>query len=58
MTNYSWFCIKGIFYLVLIGFALWYLNSGWVLLSLLLLPEYHENGDDEKIISKFIKEYH
>ena len=40
MSDYGWFCIKGVGYLVLIGFAVWWTDSAWALLALLLMPSW------------------
>lgn len=44
MSDYGWFAVKGIGYLVLIGFAVWMTNSALPLWALLLLPSW--KGDD------------
>lgn len=44
MSDYGWFAVKGIGYLVLIGFAVWMTNSALPLWALLLLPSW--TGDE------------
>lgn len=45
MSDYGWFALKGIGYLVLIGFAVWLTDSATPLWALLLMPGWTE---DEK----------
>lgn len=40
MKEYSWVCVKNIALIILIGFALWVLGSGWVLLTLVFLSSW------------------
>ena len=40
MTDYAWFAVKGIGYLVLIGLVCWWTTSGWPLWALLLMPSW------------------
>lgn len=40
MSNYGWFALKGICYLILIGFAVWYTETAWALLALALMPNW------------------
>jgi hypothetical protein len=40
MSDYGWFVLKGIAYLVLIGFVVWLTKSGWPLLALLMMPSW------------------
>jgi hypothetical protein len=46
MSDYGWFALKGICYLVLIGFVCWFMHSAWPLWALLLVPFW--SGDDKK----------
>ena len=45
MTDYGWFCIKGIGYLILIGFVCWYVESAMPLWALLLMPSWDGRSD-------------
>ncbi len=40
MKEYGWVCTKNIALIILTGFALWLLQSGWVLLALVFLTAY------------------
>lgn len=46
MSDYAWFALKGIGYLVLIGFVCWALQSAWPLWALVLMPSW--TADDKK----------
>lgn len=48
MTDYTWFAIKGIGYLILIGFAIWWTESAMPLWALLLMPNWTSDKDDIK----------
>lgn len=40
MSEYGWFAVKGIGYLVLIGFTVWLTHSAYPLWALLLMPSW------------------
>lgn len=40
MSDYSWFALKGIGYLALIGFACWVTTSAWPLFALVFMPSW------------------
>jgi hypothetical protein len=44
VSDYGWFAVKGVVYLALIGFAVWWTNSAMPLWALLLMPSW-ENKD-------------
>jgi hypothetical protein len=46
MSDYAWFSVKGIGYLVLIEFVCWMLKSPWPLLALFLLPSWKSDKKD------------
>lgn len=43
MTDYAWFAIKGMGYLILIGFACWIAESGLPLWALVFIPTWVED---------------
>lgn len=45
MSDYGWFALKGIGYLVLIGVTVWLTKSAWPLWALLLMPTFSNNED-------------
>ena len=48
MNDYSWFALKGLGYLFLIGFAVYLTNSATPLWALLLMPDWSSKDDTEK----------
>lgn len=46
MSDYAWFAIKGMVYLCLIGFAVWFTKSAMPLWALLLMPSFTDNKDE------------
>jgi hypothetical protein len=45
MSDYGWFALKGVGYLVLIGFVCWLLHSAWPLWALLFMPSWGTKED-------------
>jgi len=44
----GWFAVKGIAYLALIGFTVWFMHSAWALWALCLMPSFTDKDDKDQ----------
>ncbi len=54
IPDYGWFAIKGIVYLILIGFSVWLTDSSAPLFALLLMPSWSHDDEETNEIKKEI----